>query len=105
MWFDAYYSTVKHELFIIVTGQTSLTQVGTDAPKNLYFVSLLNTFLNDPFTWVKRNADKGFVIVQRSDGNYDFYNTQTPDNKFLYQQDPLSGKYYFIDENGQQVQQ
>ncbi|HEX5552081.1 MAG TPA: DUF4843 domain-containing protein [Chitinophagaceae bacterium] len=103
MWMGDYYSQVKHQLFIIVTGQTSLTMSGLDAPKNLYFVSLLTSFLNDPFKWMGKNPDRGYKLVKLSDGHYSFYNTSNPGKKIEYQYDAQAGKYFFIDENGLEV--
>jgi hypothetical protein len=103
MWLGGYYSQVKHELFRIASGTTDLTTSGLDAPKNLYFVGRLNSFLSDPFTWVANNPEKGYVIRQRPDGNYDFYWTETPNHIILYKKDAASGKFFFIDENGGNV--
>lgn len=109
-WWDFWplnpYSRVKHELFILVTGQTSLTTDGLDAPKNLYFVGLLTTMLNNPFKWVEKNAAKGYVleeVVPGSTDSYYFYNTLNPAKKTLLKKNSQSGKYYFIDENGKEV--
>lgn len=103
MWMGDYYSRVKHQFFIIVTGLTSLSTDGLDAPKNLYFVSLVTSFVNDPFSWIKKNADKGYVLTRQEDGNYLFYNTATPQKTILYKLIPQTGKYFFIDENGEEV--
>jgi hypothetical protein len=106
MWMGDYYSQVKNQLFIIVTGQTTLTtgqQGGLDAPKNLYFVSQLTTFLSDPFTWITQNPDKGYVMDKQPDGSYYFYNTANPAKKIPYRYDAQAGAYFFIDENGNEV--
>ena len=103
MWLGGYYSQVKHELFLITTGVTDLSTSGLDAPKNLYYVGRLNSFLADPFTWVANNPDKGYVLEQRTDGNYDFYNTSTPNHRILYKKDVQAGRFFFIDENGVEV--
>ncbi|BAV05121.1 DUF4843 domain-containing protein [Filimonas lacunae] len=95
------YSRTKHQLFIIATGVTTLTTSGLDAPKNLYLVSLLTSLLNDPFTWVKRNSDKGYVIEALAGSNdYYFYSTSNPAKKFLYRKDDAGAGYHFIDEKG-----
>lgn len=109
-WWDAWplnpYSRVKHELFILVTGQTSLTTDGLDAPKNLYFTGLLTTMLNNPFKWVANNVAKGYVLEEVAAGSADsyyFYNVSNPDKKTLLRKNQQTGKYYFIDENGNEV--
>jgi hypothetical protein len=103
MWLGGYYSQVKHQLFLISSGATDLTTSGLDAPKNLYHVGRLNGFLNDPFTWVTQNVDKGYVLTVRADGNYDFYNSKNPDKKILLRKNTSSGKFYFIDEANKEV--
>lgn len=98
------YSKTKHQLFIIATGVTVLTtgsEGGLDAPKNLYLISLLTSLLNDPFTWVTRNADKGYAIEKIAGTNdYYFFSKANPDRKFLYKKDAVGAAYHFIDENG-----
>ena len=103
MWLQDYYSQVKHQLFILVTGQTSLTQDGLDAPKNLYFVSLLNTFLTNPFKWVEDNPEKGYVLEKIDNDTYHFYNTASPEKIIEYKYDPVTTRFFFMDENGNQV--
>jgi len=109
-WWDVWplppYSRTKHELFILVTGQTSMTTEGLDAPKNLYYVGLLSTMLNNPFNWVARNPLKKYVLEEVTPGNKDsyyFYNTNNPAKKTLLRKNTQNGKYYFIDENGNEV--
>lgn len=100
----ATYSRTKHQLFLIATGVTSLTTGtagGLDAPKNLYLVSLLTNLLNDPFTWVNRNADKGYVIEKAAGSeDYHFFSQANPARKFLYKKNAVGIGYNFIDENG-----
>jgi len=106
MWMGDYYSQVKHQLFIIVTGQTTLTtgsEGGLDAPKNLYFVSLLTSFLNNPENWIRAHPDKGYELEKINSTTYHFYNKENPGKVITYQLDSQSGAYYFMDENGQQV--
>ena len=52
MWMGGYYSQIKHELFLISVGVQDLSTSGLDAPKNLYYVSKLNSFLANPFGWI-----------------------------------------------------
>src|ERR1700744_5098683 len=103
MWMGDYFSQVKYQLFIITTGQDTLSTNGLDAPKNLYFVSLLTTFLADPYSWLSRNQSTGYVMAQPADGESYFYNTANPAKKILYQYDTQANQYFFIDENGQEV--
>lgn len=103
MWMGDYFSQVKYQLFIITTGQDALSTSGLDAPKNLYFVSLLTTFLSDPYTWLARNQASGYVMAQPVNGEAYFYNTANPDKKIRYQFDAQANQYFFIDENGQEV--
>jgi hypothetical protein len=103
MWLGGYYSQVKHQLFRLSATTDDLSTNGIDAPKNLYYVDKLKALLASPATWIANNPGKGYVLTARPDGNFDFYNAGTPSIKFLYQKDPGTGKYYFIDENGKQV--
>ncbi|MBO9631564.1 MAG: DUF4843 domain-containing protein, partial [Chitinophagaceae bacterium] len=94
------YSRTKHELFMIASGVTSMTKDGLDAPRNLFLVGRMNVMIADPFGWVNNNPDKGYVLTQRGDGNYDFYATSNPAKKILVRKDNSSGRFYFVDENG-----
>ncbi|MEZ0451642.1 DUF4843 domain-containing protein [Sphingobacterium thalpophilum] len=103
MWLDNY-SRVKHQLFLIVTEQRSLSMVGLDAPKNLYFANLLLMMLNDPFKWVKDHPEKNYVLRSSDNGQtYLFYHVDNPNRTILLRKNTASGKYYFIDENGKEV--
>jgi len=103
MWLGGYYSQVKHQLFRLAATTEDLTMDGLDAPKNLYYVNKLQALLNNPEVWVSSNPDKGYVLEARPDGNFDFYYTGTPEKKLLYRKNTSSGKFYFIDENGNEV--
>lgn len=103
MWMGQYFSSTKYQLFIIATGLTTLSTSGLDAPKNLYYVSLLNTLLQDPFAWVANNPQSGYVLTQQPNGSYNFYNTNNPLSVIPLVQDPSTGNWYFIDENGAEV--
>lgn len=106
MWEGSYYSRTKHQLFLVVTGVTTLTTAGLDAPRNLYLVNMLTIMLNDPFKWVAKNPTKGYVleqVVPGDDSNYYFYNVDNPAKTILLRKKPATSKYYFIDENGEEV--
>lgn len=105
MWFGGYYSRVKHEFFIITTGLTELSMDGLDAPKNLYFVSVVSDFLSNPIKWVEKNPGKGYVITPKAGTpDYEFYSVSNPAKKILYRKSPQTGLHYFIDEFGNEVQ-
>lgn len=103
MWLGGYFSSTKFQLFIIATGETSMSTSGLDAPKNLYYVSLLNSLLQDPFGWVANNPQSGYVLTQLPNGNYNFYSTSNPANVIPLVQDPGTGTWFFLDENGVEV--
>jgi hypothetical protein len=102
-WLPPYFSSTKYQLFIIATGLTTLSKSGLDAPKNLYYVSELNSLLQDPFDWVTNNPKAGYVLTQQPDGSYNFYNVNNPQSVIPLVQDPSTGNWFFIDENGQEV--
>jgi hypothetical protein len=103
MWLGSYYSQTKHRLFIIANGPADLTMDGLDAPRNLFFVDRLKNLLGDPATWVANNPGKGYQLVKRPDGNYDFFSTENPSKTMLYKKNEAAGKYYFIDEDGKEI--
>lgn len=103
MWMGQYFSSTKYQLFIIATGLTTLSTSGLDAPKNLYYVSLLTNLLQNPFGWVASNPQSGYVLTQQPDGSYTFYNTNNPQSVIPLVQDASTGNWYFIDENGAEV--
>jgi hypothetical protein len=102
-WVSTYYSQTKHRLFIIAAGVTSLTMDNLDAPRNLYYVSKLTNLLNDPFTWITSNPEKGYELNKRADGNYDFYSKENPASKILLRKNESAGKFFFIDENNKEI--
>ena len=104
MWLGAY-SRTKHQLFLLVTGQTELSMDGLDAPKNLYFAQMLTMMLNNPFGWVQDNPEKGYVLAPVETGStdrYHFYHELNPGRTILLRRN-AGGMYYFIDENGEEV--
>lgn len=103
MWMGQYFSSTKYQLFIIATGINTLSKSGLDAPKNLFYKSLLVSLLQDPFGWVVNHPESGFVLTQQPDGSYDFYNTNNPRSTIPLVQDPSTGHWFFIDENGAEV--
>jgi hypothetical protein len=103
MWVGNYFSSTKYQLFIIATGLNTLSTSGLDAPKNLYYVSLLNNLMQDPFDWVINNPKSGYVLTQLPNGSYNFYNVNNPQSVIPLVQDPGTGTWFFIDENGAEI--
>lgn len=112
VWWDVWigelgaYSRVKHELFIRAAGTTKLSASQADymeTPKTLYYIRRFKSFLQDPFKWVADYPEAGFVITLEADGNYYFYSSGNPDNKYLLEKNASDGKYYFKDENGNRI--
>jgi len=103
MWLGSY-SRVKHELFYLVTEQRNLTMDGMDAPRNLYFRDMLTMMLNDPFSWVDANPEKGYLLTSLDNGaTYHFYHPDNPTRITLLKRNSGTGQYTFIDENGMEV--
>lgn len=112
LWWDVWsgeltvYSRVKHELFIRTSGTTELPLNPADyqlTPKALYYIRRFKSFLQDPFKWVADYPAEGYVITQEADGNYYFYSSSSPENKYLMEKSTADGKYYFKDENGNRI--
>jgi hypothetical protein len=97
------YSIVKYQLFRIAATTDDVPTGTYSQPVQLYFTSKLQSLLINADSWVNNNPDKGYVLTVRDSLNKDFYNPQASDKKFLYKKDTASGKYYFMDENNQQV--
>jgi len=107
------YSRVKHQLFLISSGTRDLIELNPakdpnfymQIPRCLYYIENVHEFLQDPFTWVAQNPDKGYALTKRSDntGDYDFYSTSAPNKKFWLKYFPSVNKLIFIDENGNQI--
>lgn len=107
------YSRTKHQLFLISSGTVDLPDTtggnyfyfASTVPRDLYYISNFSTFLTDPFSWVKQNPSKGYVLTLTNDGtgDYYFYNTSDPAKKFLLEYFRQTNTYVFIDENGNQV--
>lgn len=103
------YSRTKHQLFLISSGTIDLADPSVPdfylyIPRDLYYIQNFVDFLDDPFTWVAQNPDKGYVLTKRADntGDYDFYNQNAPAKKFHLKYYG-SNKYIFLDENGVQI--
>lgn len=103
------YNRVTHQLFLI-SGGKDLVNPGApngflEIPRTLYYLENLRVFVKDPFTWVQRNPEKGYVITKRTDGtqDYDFYNTSSPEIKFYVKYYPQVNGYFFINDKGTQI--
>lgn len=115
IWWDYWaqlpnYSRVAHQLFLISSGTKDLSNPRSPdgylyTPRSLFYLENTRVFLTYPFDWVKDNADKGYVLTQRTNGSgdYDFYNTASPDKKFYLKYFSQADQYVFIDENGNQI--
>jgi hypothetical protein len=112
VWWNAWiselgvYSRVKHELFIRVSGTTSLPASTSDAtltPRVLYYTRRFKAFLSNPLQWVLDNPDAGYTCVPAGNGNYYFYSITNPDKKYLLELNVADGKYYFRDEHDNRI--
>ena len=103
------YSRTTHQLFLISGGGDLVDVRKPDAylqiPRTLYYLENAKNFTRDPFTWVARNPEKGYVLTKRTDGtqDYDFYNVNTPNTKILLKFFPQVNAYFFINESGNQI--
>ncbi len=104
------YSRTKHQLFLIGSGSKSLVNMSKpeaylEIPRSLYYIDNFKKFCADPFAWVSRNPEKGYVLTKRTDGtqDYDFYFSGSPEKKFHVKYYPQVSRYFFIDDNGQQI--
>lgn len=104
------YTRVKHQLFLISSGTVDLVDLSKpnaylQIPRSLYYIDNVRNFVNDPFSWVNRFPEKGFVLTQRSGGNkdYDFYSASSPEKKFTLKYYAQVDRYFFVDENGGQI--
>jgi hypothetical protein len=107
VWWDhcpgGSYSMTKHLLFRLSATTEEVSNDNTAIPLWLYYKDKLNALLTNPKTWIANNPGKGYVYVQRLDGDYDFYDPAKPDKKFLYRKKGNTTSYYFVDENGNDV--
>ncbi|MCS3800762.1 DUF4843 domain-containing protein [Niastella sp. OAS944] len=97
------YSIVKHQLFRLSATTEDVSRNPFDVPIRLYYSDRFNALLLSPETWIANNPDKGYEIKVRPDGNKEFFYSATPEKKYLYRKNPQSGKFFFIDENGNEV--
>lgn len=104
------YSRIKHQLFLITSGTVDLVSFTKpdfylEIPRSLFYIDNTRTFVKDPFTWVARHPERGFVLTKRTDGSndYDFYNSASPEKKFYLKYYPQLDTYFFVDENGKQI--
>lgn len=103
------YSRVTHQLFLISGGKDlvnpTLPNAYLEIPRTLYYLENVRLFVQDPFTWVARNPQAGYVLTKREDGSndYDFYNISAPDIKLYVKFFPQVNGYFFINEAGKQI--
>lgn len=103
------YSRTTHKLFLISGGQDLTNPAAPNGylgiPRTLYYIENAKTFVKDPFAWVARFPEKGYVLTKRTDGtqDYDFYQTSAPLVKIQLKYFPQVNGYFFINENGAQI--
>ncbi|MBC8988187.1 DUF4843 domain-containing protein [Pedobacter sp. N36a] len=103
------YSRVTHQLFLISGGKNlvnpTLPNAYLEIPRTLYYLENVRLFVKDPFTWISRNPQLGYVLTKRKDGteDYDFYNIASPEIKFYVKFFPQVNGYFFINEAGNQI--
>lgn len=103
------YNRIAHQLYLISGGGELVDVSKPDAylgiPRTLYFLQNARNFTRDPFTWVQRNPDKGYVLTKRTDGteDYDFYHKDSPTIKLHVKFFPQVNAYFFLNENGNQI--
>lgn len=103
------YSRTSHRLFLIAGGQDLVNPGAPDGylgiPRTLYYLDNAKNLTKDPFTWITRNAEKGYVLTKRTDGteDYDFYHKDAPSIKIHLKFFPQVNSHFFISENGSQI--
>lgn len=103
------YSRVTHQLFLISGGKDLVDMSKPNAyleiPRTLYYLENVRLFVKDPFSWISRNPQAGYILTKRADvsNDYDFYNISAPDIKFYVKFFPQVNGYFFINESGKQI--
>ncbi|RYE39642.1 MAG: hypothetical protein EOP48_25520, partial [Sphingobacteriales bacterium] len=98
-----------HRLFLISGGQDLAILSAPDGymgiPRTLYYIDNAKIFVRDPFAWVARNPEQGYVLSKRTDGSqdYDFYHQDAPGIKIHVKFFPQVNGYFFMNENGNQI--
>jgi hypothetical protein len=100
------YSRAKHYLFLVSSGTKALHNPSAPdgfmlTPKALYHISEYKAFLNNPFTWTENHPE--YALDKQADNNYRFYLKTTPEKNYLLKWESSVGKYYFVDENGENI--
>ncbi|RZK79123.1 MAG: DUF4843 domain-containing protein [Pedobacter sp.] len=103
------YSRTTHRLFLISGGQDLTNPAAPNGylgiPRTLYYIENAKNFVRDPFGWVARFPEKGYVLTKRTDGteDYDFYQSSAPLIKTHLKFFPQVNGYFFISELGAQI--
>lgn len=103
------YSRTAHKLYLISGGgelvNTSAPNGFLGIPRSLYYLENARNFTRNPFAWVARYPEKGYVLTKRTDGteDYDFYHVDAPTIKVYLKFFPQVNSYFFINENGNQI--
>ena len=103
------YNRVIHQLFLISGGKDLVNPTAPNGyleiPRTLYYIENVRNLTNDPFTWVTRNPEKGYVLTKRTDGtqDFDFYSVSSPTIKFTVKFFPQVNRYFFVNDKGAQI--
>lgn len=103
------YTRVTHQLFLISGGKDLVDMSKPEAylqiPRTLYYLENVRQLVSDPFTWVERHPEAGYVVTKRNDAtkDYDFYNINSPEIKFYVKYIEQVDRYFFINESGKQI--
>lgn len=103
------YSRTAHRLYLISGGGVLTDPRAPDGylgiPRTLYYLENARNFTRNPFTWVARYPEKGYILTKRTDGteDYDFYHKDAPTIKTQVKFFPQVNSYFFINESGNQI--
>jgi len=103
------YSRTAHKLYLISGGgalvDRRLPTAYMEIPRSLYYLENVKNFTRNPFAWVARYPEKGYVLTKRTDGteDYDFYQVNSPTITIRVKFFPQVNGYFFINEDGNQI--
>lgn len=109
VWWDLWaanlgsYSRTKHQLFLIGSGTIDLIDSYSrylEIPKTLYDISTFITFMTNPFEWIGKNPEDGYLIEEQSDGDFHFFHVNKPEKIYIVRLNENLGEYFFLEEDG-----